>query len=41
METPLWFVRAGKDGAFAEEFRTESFVAIGWREAGPRVSGDD
>lgn len=31
----LWFVRAGKDAAFIEEFRSGGIVAIGWAEVGP------
>jgi hypothetical protein len=34
-DSPLWFVRAGKDGAFVDEFRADGVVAIGWREVGP------
>ena len=36
-----WIVRAGRDAAFFDEFRTNSLVAIGWREAGPIESGID
>jgi hypothetical protein len=31
---PLWFVRAGKEGAFAQDFRATGTVGIGWAEVG-------
>lgn len=30
-----WFVHAGRGAAFIDDFRANSLVAIGWREAGP------
>jgi restriction system protein len=35
----LWFVRAGRNAAFIDDFRTNSLVAIGWDEAGPIEPG--
>ncbi len=35
----LWFVRAGRDAVFIDEFRGGSIVAIGWSEAGPIQPG--
>lgn len=37
--TPLWFVRAGEEGAYAADFRSSNTVGIGWNEVGP-VSAD-
>lgn len=34
-QSRTWVVRAGKDAAFLEDFRSNSIVAIGWSEAGP------
>ncbi|MFC1706973.1 restriction endonuclease [Planctomycetota bacterium] len=33
-DRPIWIVRAGRRAVFAEEFRAEGLVAIGWREVG-------
>lgn len=30
----IWFVRAGKDSVYAEDFIQRKFVAIGWPELG-------
>jgi hypothetical protein len=37
---PLWFVRAGEDGAWAPNFRTTNSVGIGWEQVGP-ISAED
>lgn len=31
---PMWMVRAGEGGVIVDDFRTGSFVAIGWPELG-------
>ena len=31
---PVWVVRAGEGGPYADEFERLGIVAIGWREAG-------
>jgi restriction system protein len=36
-----WLVRAGKNAAFIDDFRANSHVAIGWREAGPIAPNAD
>jgi restriction system protein len=36
-----WVVRAGRDAAFFDDFRSNSVVALGWREAGPIDAGLD
>jgi restriction system protein len=36
-----WLVRAGRDAAFIEDFRTNSLVAIGWSAVGPIDPGVD
>jgi restriction system protein len=39
----IWFVRAGKDSVYAEDFIQKQIVAIGWEEIGdisPDVSKD-
>ncbi len=33
-----WIVRAGKNATWIDDFRTNSVVAIGWRETGPILS---
>ncbi len=35
MSYRTWIVRAGRDAAFFDEFRTHEIVAIGWSKAGP------
>ena len=33
-DSPLWFVRAGRNGVYAEHFLKEGVVTIGWGEVG-------
>jgi len=41
-QSRTWFVRAGKNAAFIDDFRSGSIVAVGWKEAGPiAVDADD
>ena len=43
-ETKMWFVRAGRNGIYAEHFIQSEVVAIGWGEVGgitPEMSDDE
>src|SRR5947209_6779208 len=39
-KTLMWMVRAGENGYLFEDFRTDSFVAIGWNEIGDLTQMD-
>ena len=38
---PVWIVRAGAGGVYADDFEESGMVAIGWREVGPIAASED
>lgn len=34
-ERPIWFIRAGAEAAYADDFLNQGFVGLGWSELGP------
>ncbi len=40
-DKPMWMVRAGRGGVYAEEFVRDGFVGIGWRDGGDPTAISD